>query len=43
MPLVFPDGDTSKRPLNDIYCELYDRAQVKAKAEQGLLDYNVTH
>ncbi len=25
VPTLYPDGDTSKRRLNDIYCELSDR------------------
>ena len=43
VPLVYPDGDTTKKPMNDLYCELTDRAKVKDKAEQSLLDYNVSH
>jgi len=29
VPLVYPDGDTSKRPYQDLYCELTDRQKVK--------------
>lgn len=43
VPLVFPDGDNTKKPFNDLYCELYDRSKVKEKAESSLVDYNVTH
>lgn len=25
VPLVYPDGDTSKKPYQDLYCELTDR------------------
>jgi dynein heavy chain len=25
VPLVYPDGDTTKKPYTDLYCELYDR------------------
>src|SRR3569833_1938671 len=43
VPLVYPDGDTSKKPFNDLYCELYDRNKVKDKCENGLIDYNAQH
>jgi hypothetical protein len=29
VPLIYPDGDTTKKPWNDLYCELYDRDKVK--------------
>jgi dynein heavy chain len=41
--LVYPDGDTSKRPLNDLYCELYDRDKVKDATENSLTDYNTVY
>ena len=25
VPLCYPDGDTTKKPYNDLYCELTDR------------------
>ncbi len=40
VPLVYPDGDTSKRPYTDLYCELIDRDKVKEQAENSLQDYN---
>jgi dynein heavy chain, axonemal len=40
-PLIYPDGDETKKPWNDIYCELTDRDKVKKTAEEGLADYNV--
>jgi dynein heavy chain len=40
VPLCFPQGDTSKKPYQDVYCELYDREKVKKAAESGLDDYN---
>ena len=43
VPLVYPDDDTTKKPLNDLYCELYDRKKVKDAAEMALIDYNATH
>jgi len=36
VPLCYPGGDTSKKPYNDVYCELYDRDKVKKKCEEGL-------
>lgn len=29
VPTIYPDGDTSKRPYSDIYCELVDREALK--------------
>ena len=29
VPLVYPDEDTSKKPYQDLYCELTDRTKVK--------------
>jgi dynein heavy chain, axonemal len=40
VPMVYPDGDTSKRPFNDLYCELTDRDKLKDQAETSLLEYN---
>lgn len=40
VPLVYPDGDTSKKPYQDLYCELTDRTKVKAQTEASLGDYN---
>jgi dynein heavy chain len=40
VPLTYPDGDTSKRPLNDVYNELTDLEKSKAVCEQKLVDYN---
>ena len=25
VPMIYPDGDTTRKPLNDVYCELTDR------------------
>jgi len=40
VPLCYPGGDTTKKPYQDVYCELYDREKVKKAAESGLDDYN---
>jgi dynein heavy chain len=40
VPLCYPDGDTSKKPYNDVYCELTDRVKVKQSAENFLGEYN---
>ena len=40
IPLIYPDGDTTKKPWSDIYCELYDRKKVKDQTESSLVDYN---
>jgi dynein heavy chain len=40
VPTIYPDGDTSKKPLNDIYCELTDREALKKKCYEALKEYN---
>ena len=40
-PLIHPDGDETKKPFNDIYCELTNRDKVKKIAEESLQEYNV--
>jgi dynein heavy chain len=35
-PLIFPDGDDTKKPYNDVYCELTDREKVKKTCEDSL-------
>ena len=35
-PLIYPDNDTTKKPYNDIYCELTDRKKVQKTAEAAL-------
>jgi dynein heavy chain, axonemal len=41
VPLLYPDGDTTKKPMADLYCELTDRSRVKEETENALMDYNV--
>jgi len=43
VPLVYPDGDTTKKPYTDLYCELYDRPKVRDTTETALADYNRMH
>jgi len=40
VPTIFPDGDTTKKPLNDIYCELTNRDSVKNKCQSALEEFN---
>jgi len=40
VPCIYPDGDTTKRPLNDIYCEIKDRDLLKKKVHEYLDEYN---
>ena len=40
VPTIYPDGDTTKKPLNDIYCELINRDAVKKKCESYLEEFN---
>ena len=29
VPTIYPDGDETKKPYNDLYCELTDRTKLK--------------
>lgn len=40
VPCIYPDGDTSKRPLTDIYCEVVDRDLLKKCCEDQLNEFN---
>ena len=40
VPTVYPGGDTSKKQLNDIYCELDEPETLKAKCYEFLNEYN---
>ena len=41
VPTVYPDNDTSKKPIPDIYCELTDREKMRKTCEDSLIDFNV--
>jgi len=40
VPTLYPDGDTTKRPMTDIYCELTDREALRKKCYEQLEEYN---
>ena len=40
-PTVYPDGDTSKKCISDLYCELTDRDKVKKVCETQLEEFNI--
>jgi dynein heavy chain len=40
VPLCYPGGDKTKKPYNDVYCELNDREKVKKTADDSLADFN---
>jgi dynein heavy chain len=40
VPTIYPDGDRSKRPYSDIYCELTDREALKKTCMEQLGEYN---
>lgn len=40
IPCVYPDGDTSKKPYTDIYCEIQDRDLLQKKCYEYLGEYN---
>jgi len=39
-PTIYPEGDTSKKPLQDIYCELTNRDMVKKVCNSQLEEFN---
>ena len=40
VPTIYPDGDETKKPYRDLYCELTNRSTLKKIAESGLEDFN---
>ena len=40
IPMVYPDGDNTKKPYVDLYCELTDRTKLKSATDLALGDYN---
>ena len=38
--MIYPDGDNTKKPLSDLYCELTDREKLKKQTEESLTDFN---
>ncbi len=40
-PLIHPENDETKKPFNDIYCELINREKVKKIAENMLNEFNM--
>ena len=40
VPTVHPDGDTSKKCLSNVYCELTDREKLSVVSKKKLLGFN---
>lgn len=40
VPTIHPDGDLSRKPYSDIYCELIDRDALGKKCKEELEEYN---
>jgi dynein heavy chain len=40
IPTIHPDGDTTKKPLSDIYCELTNREALSKKCYEYLEEFN---
>lgn len=40
IPTVYPDGDSTKKPINNIYCELVNRKNLQKYAQEFLETYN---
>lgn len=40
VPTIYPDDDTSKKPMKDIYCELIDREKLVKSCKDALLEFN---
>jgi dynein heavy chain len=43
VPTVYPNNDTSKRILNDVYCELSDLENLKKVCNEQLKDFNAMY
>ncbi len=40
VPTIYPDGDTTKNRLNNVYCELTDRDMLKKICYEKMAEYN---
>ena len=40
VPMIYPEGDTTKKPMSELYCELSDLKKLKVKCEDFLLEFN---
>ena len=40
VPTIYPDGDKSKKPYSNVYCELTDREAMQKAADASLAEYN---
>jgi dynein heavy chain len=40
VPCIYPDGDTSRKALQDVYCEITDREALKKRCYEYLAEYN---
>lgn len=41
VPTVYPDNDTTKKAIPDIYCEMTDRGLMRKVCEDSLVDFNM--
>jgi dynein heavy chain, axonemal len=40
VPTIYPDDDSSKKPIKDLYCELTDREKLKKSCRNALMEFN---
>jgi dynein heavy chain len=40
VPLCYPNGDTTQKPYQDVYCELYDKEKLSKTVHHQLDDFN---
>lgn len=40
VPLCYPGGDTTKKPYQDVYCEITNKEKLKKDTNDQLGDYN---
>ena len=40
VPLIYPDDDETKRPYNDLYCEITNRDKLSKVCNSSLEDFN---
>jgi len=40
VPTIYPDDDTTKKPIKNLYCELVDREKLIKECKDALIDFN---
>jgi dynein heavy chain len=40
IPTMYPEGDTTKKPISNVYCELVNRKNLQKYSDEFLETYN---